>query len=108
MSNFIKQHIVKKINEQVKEKQSKLNHHHFFYFDDSIDIGIQTTDRYLRNKKIDRINPWQPFLKEDIIPTTYYALNGPVLIEIWQKLKSNQFFIYKTYDKKSFKVRMKV
>ena len=34
-------------------------------------------------------------MKEEILPSTWYSLDGKVLIEILDKIKNNKFYIYK-------------
>ena len=89
-SNFIRQHIIEKVYEKIKEKQNVLKHNHFFYFDTPIKNG---------KGLLDRVNRWNSFMKDDI--------DGVALIEILKKLKSNEFYIYKNISGKSHKVRIK-
>jgi hypothetical protein len=97
--NFITRHLIEKINEQIKQKQSILKHDHFYYFDEPIKD---------KKKTIDRVNRWNPFHKEQILPTTWYALDGRALHELYCKLKNNQFYIYKKLDDgKRYKTRIK-
>ncbi len=96
--NFIKTHLIAKIEEQVKHKQAVLKHNHFYYFDKPI----------IEDKKIfDRINRFNPYRKNEILPSSYYSLKGATLVEIFKQLKSNDFFIYKNIDGKSYKTRIK-
>lgn len=107
MTNFIKRHLIDKIYQQVKDKQSILKHEHFFFFDNPIQISDRDSNKSIRNKQIDRINRWNPYLKEEVLPTSYYTLSGDLLVQIFKKLKSNQFFIYKKHNDKSYKMRIK-
>ena len=97
--NFIKRHLIEKINEQIKQKQAILKHEHFYYFDEPIKD----------NKKIiDRINRWYPFVKNEVLPSTWYSMNGIALQELYFKIKNNDFYIYKKIDDgKSYKTRIK-
>jgi hypothetical protein len=38
-NTFIRQHLIEKVYDQIKEKQSILKHDHFFYFDKPIKNG---------------------------------------------------------------------
>ena len=96
--NFITKHLIEKIYDQIKEKQSILKHEHFFYFDEPINT---------RKGKLDRVNRWNPYIKNQVLPHTFYALGGNELIEIFTKLKDNDFYIYKNIDSKSHKMRIK-
>lgn len=97
--NFITRHLIEKIGEELKRKQATLKHDHFYYFDEPIKD---------KKKTIDRVNRWNPFVKDEILPTTWYALEGSSLRELYMKLKYNQFYIYKKLDDgKSYKTRIK-
>jgi len=96
--NFITSHLIEKINEQIKQKQATLKHDHFYYFDEPIKD---------KKKVIDRVNRWNPFVKNEILPSTWYAMDGKALHELYFKLKNNEFYIYKNLDGKSHKMRIK-
>lgn len=97
--NFITRHLIDKIGEQLRLKQATLKHEHFYYFDEPIKDG---------KRIIDRVNRSYPFVKEEILPITWYALDGSSLREIYMKLKYNQFYTYKKLeDGKSYKTRIK-
>ena len=97
--NFIKQHIITKIDSEIKKKQSILKHDGFYYFDHPIVDGFK--------KKINRFNRWNPYRKEDILPSTWYALEGKALMEILQRIKNNEFYIYKKIEGRDCKTRVK-
>ena len=100
--NFITRHLIDKIEEELKKKQAVLKHDHFYYFDEPIKDG----KKHIRY--IDRINRSYPFVKDEILPITWYALDGSSLRELYMKLKYNQFYIYKKLDDgKSYKTRIK-
>jgi hypothetical protein len=97
--NFITRHLIEKINEQIKHKQAVLKHDHFYYFDEPIKD---------KKKIIDRVNRWNPFVKNEVLPSTWYAMDGTALHELYLKLKNNEFYIYKQLeDGKSYKTRIK-
>lgn len=96
--NFITRHLIEKINEQIKQKQAILKHDHFYYFDEPIKDG---------KRIINRVNRWNPFVKDEVLPSTWYAMNGTSLHELYFKLKNNEFYIYKDLDGKSHKMRIK-
>ena len=96
---FIERHLIEKINKVLIEKQSILKHSNFYYFDEPI-----------RDKKkvIDRVSRFNPYHKEEILPASWYSLNGSPLREIFMKLKNNDFYVYKGFeDGKSYKTRIK-
>jgi hypothetical protein len=97
--NFITKHLIDKIGEQLRLKQATLKHENFYYFDEPIKDG---------KRVIDRVNRSYPFIKEEILPITWYALNGTSLMEVYMKLKHNKFYVYKKLeDGKSYKTRIK-
>jgi hypothetical protein len=96
--NFITQHIVRKINELIKSRQLRLKHQGFLYFNNPTN----------GKRKINRVNTFNPFEVEELLPLNFYHLEGETLIEIYKKLKSNDFFIYKRLeDGKDYKIRLK-
>jgi hypothetical protein len=96
--NFISKHLIEKIYEEVKKKQAVLKHEHFYYFDEPV---------MDKTRKIDRLNRWNPFIKNEVLPTSWYSMEGKTLMEVYQKLKDNEFYIYKNLDGKSHKMRIK-
>jgi hypothetical protein len=98
MSNFITRHIISKIESEIKNKQAILKHESFYYFDTSINSG---------KKNINRFNRWNPYMKEEILPYSWYSLDGKVLIEILDKIKNNKFYIYKKVNGKDCKTRIR-
>lgn len=96
--NFITKHIIAKIEDLVIRKQRSLKCDGFFYFDDLVkDTRIV----------INRINRWNVFAKEEILPISWHMLDSRTLITIFHRLKNNQFFGYRRIDGKDFKVRIK-
>ena len=80
---------------EIKQKQIDLNHDQFFWLDQPIDDG---------KRIINRVN-MNPYCKDEILPASWYMLKGKTLIEIYHKIKNNNFFIYKyTEDGKSNKI----
>jgi hypothetical protein len=97
--NFISKHLIEKIYEEIKRKQAVLKHEHFYYFDEPI---IDS------KRRIDRINRWNPYVKNEVLPISWYSLDGGSLMEAYMKLKNNDFYIYKSLDDgKSYKTRIK-
>lgn len=96
--NFISIHLVHKIEELVKKKQAELKHEGFYYFDEPIKDG---------KKFINRVNRFAPYHKEQILPASWYSLDGSALLDMFLKLKSNQFYVYNRIDDKDYKVRLK-
>jgi hypothetical protein len=100
--NFIKAHLVASIKRFYKEYNDvmKIEGNSKFIF---LDEPVQT-----KKKKIDRINSWYPFAKDEIVNTGWHDLKGNEIREIYEKLKSNKIYIIKNIDKRFYKIRRKV
>ena len=96
--DFIKTHLITKIKGQVKEKQSILKFDGFLYLDKDINDG---------KKKLNRVNNYNVFPKEEVLPISWYQIKGLSLLEIYSQLKDNNFYIYKMHEGKSHKMRIK-
>jgi hypothetical protein len=103
MSNFITKHVISKIEEMVREKTTILKTDTDLYFNEVI---IDKTDHgFIR--KIDRINSRGVFNLGYGYPIGYGLLKIPKLLEIYDKLKNNEFFTYKKIEGKDHKIRIK-
>lgn len=98
MHNFISEHLVKKIQEIVRQKTEVLKHDGFCYFNDPIKDG---------DVAINRVNKWSLYQSEKVIPTNWYKISGSVLAIAYLKLKANDFYIYKDMSGTYCKVRLK-
>jgi len=96
--DFIKTHLITKIKDQVKEKQNILKFDGFLFLDKDITDGA---------KKINRLNKWNVYPKEELIPLNWYQIKGGSLLEVYSQLKDNSYYIYKILDGKSHKMRIK-
>lgn len=96
--NFITKHLISKIESLVIEKQRILKCDGFFYFDYEIE-----DPRII----INRINRWNVFPKEQILPISWYILDPSTLVDIFDRIKNNKFYAYKTIDKIDYRVRIK-
>jgi len=98
-TNFITEHIIELIiNEVEGKKKIGGTATSFFYFEEPIIDG---------DKHINRVSQFNPFEKEEILPIGWHVLEGSTLLEIYDKLKNNEFFFYKLIDGKSYKARLK-
>jgi hypothetical protein len=97
MPDFIKTHLITKIKEQVKEKQEILQFDGFLFLDKDI----------IDEKKINRLNKWSIYPKEELLPLNWYHIKGSNLLEVYSQLKDNNFYIYKLISGKSHKMRIK-
>ena len=96
--NFISRHIISSISKMIMEKQKILNHDGFYYFDKAV-----TNDNYI----IDRVNKWNPYKKEDILPVSWYSIRPKVLVEIYFIFKFNRVYVFRKNGDKVYKVRTK-
>ena len=96
--NFITKHIITKIGDLVVQKQRILKCDGFFYFDSDI-----KDPRII----INRINRWNVFPKQEILPISWYMLDALTLLKIFNKINNNKFYVYKNIDKIDYRVRIK-
>lgn len=96
--NFISIHLVHSIEKILKEKQGQLKHDGLYYFDVPIinDDGV-----------INRLSRWTPYKKGSESSCSWYSLKGGTLIKILNKLKNNEFYIYKKIENRDCKIRLK-
>jgi len=96
--DFIRTHLITKIKDQVKEKQNILKFDGFLFLDNDINDG---------KKNINRVNNYNIYPKEEVLPISWYNIKGTSLLEVYSQLKDNSFYIYKVLDGKSHKMRIK-
>lgn len=103
--SFIKDHLIEKIKSNISRKQDSINFNGFFYFDEPVKKVRKST---LGNKTtyINRINREKPYETEEIIPSSW-TLPGTVLMDIFFKIKNDEFYFYKKVDGKDYKIRFK-
>lgn len=96
--NFITTQVIKLIEGEIEGKRKITKESKFYYFNTPI-----VDD----NRLINRVSQFNPFEKEEIVPVGWYGLSGCTLIEIYDRLKNNEFFFYKKIEGKSYKARLK-
>lgn len=96
--NFITRHVINKIGDLITEKQKYLGHNSFLYLDNPTKSKM---------KYINRVNKFNYYYQNEILPQSFYFLEAKELLEIFSNLKSNNFFIYKTIKGKDYKTRIK-
>jgi hypothetical protein len=96
--NFITKHTIGKIFDMVRDRQMILKYDGFLYFNDPVKSN---------GKVINRINLSFAYEKEQVLPVSLYHLQGSALMEIYQRLKLNEFFVYKRVDGRDYKIRLK-
>lgn len=100
--SFIKKHLLEKIKKYVNRKQDSVNFSGLFYFDNPI-IDTKTGNRKII---INRVNRDSIYEKEEIIPLKN-QLNGSILVDIFFKVKNDEFFFYKKVNGKDHRIRFK-
>jgi hypothetical protein len=96
--NFITRHLIGRIGTLIEENQKSLNHSSFLY----LDKPTKT-----RTKFINRVNKLNYYYQNEILPQSFYFLEPTQLMDIYDSLKTNNFFIYKTIKGKDYKTRIK-
>lgn len=82
--NFIECHIIDQISKMISETNSKFNHYHFYYFNEPIiHNGI----------RLDRFKWFNLYCEDEILPVGLTILDGKTLLEFYNKLKNNEFYI---------------
>jgi hypothetical protein len=103
--NFINIHIINKIFDELEIRRKKLNHQGYFMFDEEIKLDYLINSRA---SSINRVNAINAFCKNQSSPIQLRILDGKTLLEIYTKIKNNQFYIDKKMtDGKYYKVRLK-
>lgn len=99
--SFIKIHIISKIFTMIKNRGETLKYDGFLYFNEPIKCG---------DKVFDRVGSSNPFAFEEdrIMPVSFYTMDGKTLVEVFKRLKSNDFYIWKKLeDGKDYKIKLK-
>lgn len=96
--NFISKHLIKQIELLISYKQRVLNHTAFLYFDEPILVG---------KKSINRVNRFNYYFQDEILPQSFYSLSGIHLLKIYQALKKDNFYIWKEIKGRDYKTRIK-
>lgn len=82
----------------VFSKLEYLNHRDgFIYFDELVELDTFAVNQWAKvtDCPINRLNARCPYQKNQVLPMQWSDLKGKTLVEIYHKLKTNQFFIYK-------------
>jgi hypothetical protein len=98
MPDFLRPHLIQKIKEQVREKERILKVDGFIFLDNPINDG---------KKVINRLNKFNLYPKEEVLPLSWYITNGESLIKIYKEIKENKFYVYKIINGRSHKMRIK-
>jgi hypothetical protein len=98
--SIIKNHLITKIRSEIQRKQDSVNFSGFFYFDNIVSDKKQKWE-------INRVNRENVFLCEKVYPISLHMINGPTLVDIYDRLKQNDFYFYKKINGKDHKIRLK-
>lgn len=105
-TNFISEHLINQIKKMVKEKSKILDSgNNWFYFDETIKSSSPKSQMWFG--ELNRINLYNVYQKEKLLPVSWINIPGKDLIEIYQILKENKFYTYKNITGRSHKVRIK-
>ena len=102
--SFIKKHLLEIIKKRIDRKQDSINFNGFFYFDNPV-IGTKIDNN--RKIIINRVNRDSIYEKEEIIPLIKNQLNGSTLVDIFFRVKNDEFFFYKKVNGKDYRIRFK-
>lgn len=80
--NFIKNHLIRKIEDQIEKKHFIIGSHVFIYFNTPLNDELFGS--------IDRVNRWAPFVKDEILPYRWSLLKGKTLLNIFLDFKNNK------------------
>jgi len=99
-SNFIRMYLIKEIFQKSSEKKKicQVPENTFIYFDEP----IQT-----KTFKIDRFGKGSLFFDEQILPIDWASIDGDILLEALNQIKTNKFFVLKNVNGKLYKTRPK-
>jgi hypothetical protein len=98
--SIIKNHLVTKIKSEIKRKQDSVNFSGFFYFDNLVSDKKQKLE-------INRVNRESGFAHEKTYHISLHSISGSALVDIYSKLKQNDFYFYKKINGKDHKIRLK-
>lgn len=98
--SFIRTHLVTSIQKKIKQKQDSINFSGFFYFDEKIKDNK-------RDWLINRVNDKNAYPHEKVYPLTFWTLDAKALVDLYGKIKNNDFYFYKRVNGKDHKIRLK-
>jgi len=106
MADFIKEHIVSKTKELVKDKRKILGTKTlWFWFDKKIKPNTNKSRMWV--KTLNRINEHNVYQENSLLPVSWINIEGKVLLDVFFAIKENRFYTYKIIDNKSHKIRIK-
>lgn len=99
-SNFIRTYLIKEIFQKSSEKKKicQVPDNTFIYFDKPIPANMY---------KINRFGKGSFFFNEQVLPIDWGSINGNILLEALEQIKSNNFFVLKDVGGKFYKTRPK-
>ena len=103
--DFISEHLISAIKKMVKEKKRILGADNWLYFDEV--IKSKTTKSKMWFKELNRINDYNVYQKERLVPVSWVNISAKELLEIHDYIKNNKFYSYRNITGRSHKVRIK-
>ena len=103
--DFISEHLIDKIKKMVSDKKRILGDFNWLYFDEKIKPKKPKSKMWF--KDINRINSYNVFQSEGLLPISWINISPNELLEIYEKLKKNKFYSYKNITGRNHKVRIK-
>ena len=103
--NFIKSKLIENIKKLIADKQDSVDFNGFFW--------LYKVEEYIYSpilkgeKVINRVSRYGFFLKEEIIAHNWDLASGKILLKIYDKIKNNEFYFYKTVDGRDHKISFK-
>lgn len=89
MINFLTSHIITSIGKESKKVYDDYKYQGFIWFDEPIVDGPHI---------FDRLNLQSPFRKDEIMPTSWYAIKPRVILEILNRVKNNEIYLKALVD----------
>lgn len=94
--NFLTRHLIKKITDMVKLTEKDYIQR-YIYLDRVIYDG---------NRVINRVNRYNPYEVESLLPTSWYMLSVQSLLSIYEQLSDNKIYTYDVVDGGAVKKRL--
>jgi len=97
--DFIRRHLIVNVQKMIIEKQKFVDFDGFFHLNEC------TKNR--DNIFIDRVNRHNPYIKDKLYASNWYLLESKALLEIYKKIKNNEFYFIKNIKGQDYKFRLK-
>lgn len=105
--DYIREHLINRIQKLTKDVNSKLESHSFVFLDVPLPTAVKVKKNHYKLAYINRIGKSNPYLSEEIVPLSWESVDNKKLLLLLKKLQSNKVHIYKHIEDKAMKVRYK-